>query len=117
MRDWSTPKTGFSSTFQQWSDSLKLAEHFKQIAVIILIALSAIFLWSFVFGDSGVQNQRRVKRQISQLEKEADSLKEVLKLREDESHRLLTDSFYLETLARTKYGMSQKGETVYQFLD
>lgn len=96
---------------------MKLGKHFKQVVLVILIAFCAIFLGSFVFGDNGVQNQYRLKRQISHLEKEADSLKEILKLRENEAGRLLTDTFYLETIARTKYGMSRKGETVYQFLD
>lgn len=88
-----------------------------QITCVVLIAFIASSLWSFTFGDNGLWNQHKLQRQIEHLKFETDSLKAILEFRKHEGERLLKDSFYIESIARTKYGMSKKGETAYQFID
>lgn len=73
--------------------------------------------WSFSFGETGFWNQYKLKKQIAHLEFEADSLKKILEIRKLEGERLQKDSFYIESIARTQFGMSKKGEDVYQFID
>lgn len=89
----------------------------KQVLFALTFGVVAISLYSFSFGENGLYKQHNLKKQIAVLGQEADSLKKILEFRKDEGERLLTDSFYMESIARTKYGMSKKNETVYQFLD
>lgn len=96
---------------------MKFKNFVKQILFVLVFVIVAVSFYSFSFGENGLYKQNNLKRQIAILGQEADSLKKVLEYRKDEGERLLTDSFYMESIARTKFGMSKKNETVYQFLD
>lgn len=93
---------------------------FKKLFQILctgFVALVAMFVWAISFGDHGLWQQRRLQRQIQHLSQEVDSLQIELELREKEARRLLLDSFYIESIARTQYGMSRKGEVAYRFIE
>lgn len=96
---------------------MKFNNFVKQILFVLVFVIVAASFYSFSFGENGLYKQNNLKRQIAILGQEADSLKKILEYRKDEGERLLTDSFYMESIARTKFGMSKKNETVYQFLD
>ncbi|HOG68192.1 MAG TPA: septum formation initiator family protein [Fibrobacteraceae bacterium] len=70
-----------------------------------------------IFGKNGLLGQHRLYNHIQSLEIEIDSLKVELQKQQDENKRLKTDSFYLEYLVRTRYGMSKKDELPIQFID
>lgn len=89
---------------------------FFQILAIVLAFATGIALWTFILGESGLWNQHKMKTQIALLETEAEALR-ADSLRKAKESRLFKDPFYIETVARTKYGLSKKGEVVYQFID
>lgn len=70
-----------------------------------------------LFEKNGLLGQYRLYNQIQTLEQEIDSLKMELQKQQEENHRLKTDSFYLEFLVRTKYGMSKANELPIQFIE
>ena len=70
-----------------------------------------------LFEKNGLLGQHRLYSQIQNLEQEIHSLKIELQKQQEENHRLKTDSFYLEYLVRTKYGMSRADELPIQFIE
>ncbi len=90
---------------------------FFQILGAILFCITAIFLWSFFLGEYGLWNKHKLSVQIRHLEQEKDSLQTVLLSRHREGEQILRDTFYIESIARTKFGMAKGNEAVYQFVD
>lgn len=88
-----------------------------QVLGATLAVANGMFLWSFILGENGFWNQHKLKSQIMRLEQEKESLQKELLARHHEGERLHKDSFYIESIARTKFGMSKKNEIVYQFID
>ena len=88
---------------------MKIQKIVLQIVIVLLLVFVATSLWAFTFGENGLWKQHKLQVEI-------DSLKNELEHRKNEEERLLKDSFYIESIARTKYGMSKKGEAVYQFI-
>ncbi len=88
-----------------------------QIGVVVIIAVSVMMLWRFLAGNNGLWKQHRISKQIEDLQHDSDSLKAQLEAMKMEEQRLLTDTLYIEAIARTRYGMSKEGEKVYQFID
>lgn len=70
-----------------------------------------------LFEKNGLLGQHRLQSHIHILEQEIDSLEKELVLQKEENKRLKTDSFYLEYLVRTRYGMSQANELPIQFIE
>ncbi len=89
---------------------------FQVLGAVLAVATGA-FLWSFILGENGLWSQHKLKNQIARLEQEKESLQAELVARHHEGERLLKDSFYIESIARTKFGMAKKNEIVYQFID
>lgn len=90
---------------------------FFQILSAVLVVVTGAFFWSFILGENGLWNQHKLKNQIIRLEQEKDSLQAELLVRHHEGDRLHKDPFYIESIARTKFGMAKKDEIVYQFID
>ncbi len=88
-----------------------------QILGATLAVVTGMFLWSFALGENGLWNQHKLKNQIIRLEQEKDSLQTDLLARHHDGERLYKDFFYIESIARTRFGMSKKNEVVYQFID
>lgn len=88
-----------------------------QIGVVVIIAVSVMMLWRFLAGNNGLWKQHRIAKQVEALQHEADSLNLLLQEKKIEEQRLLTDTFYIESIARTHFGMSKEREKVYQFID
>ena len=95
---------------------MKIQKIVLQIVILLLLVFVATSLWAFTFGENALWKQHTLQVQIDRMELEIDSLKNELEHRKNEEERLLKDSFYIESIARTKYGMSKKGEAVYQFI-
>jgi len=80
------------------------------VGLVILLILGFT-----VFGDHGLLNLARNRRQLQALKMEASRLeKENEKLRE-EIWRLNNDADYIEQLAREELGMVKPGELVIKF--
>lgn len=88
-----------------------------QILGAIVLAMTLAFLWSFFLGEYGLWNKHKLSVQIRHLEQEKDSLQTELLSRHREGERMLRDTFYIESIARTKFGMAKGNEAVYQFID
>lgn len=87
------------------------------IAFIIIIIFSVIMMFQLLFGKNSLWSQRRLYNHIQTLEQQIDFLKTELENEKEENRRLKTDSFYLETIIRTRYGMSKSDELPVQFVD
>lgn len=94
-----------------------MLKKFFQILCTGFVAIVAMFVWAISFGDHGLWQQHRLERQIEHLSGEVDSLQIELENRAKEAERLQRDSFYIESIARTQYGMSRKGEVAFRFVE
>lgn len=85
---------------------------------LIFLALFAIVISTvasqLMFGKNSLKQQRQISREISSLQHQIDSLQKVIDARNIQIDRLKNDSLYKEEILRTRYGMSRKGETVFQ---
>ena len=81
------------------------------VAVVILL-----FAYHLLTGPSGLLNQARLKRELREQQRSIDSLVALKGQLETEKQRLLTDSSYLERLARQELGMSKPKEKIYKFV-
>lgn len=86
---------------------LKLA-----IGFMVLLIMAAT-----VFGDHGLLNLVRYKRQEQALANEAEKIKAENDLLRLKIERLRADEGYIERLAREDLGMVKPGELVFQFTE
>ncbi len=86
------------------------------IFLVILGILAALFLFAFGEKDS-MSAQKELKKEISLLKAQRDSLQRELDSRQEKIRLLQEDSFYIEAVARTKFGMTKKGEKAIQFIE
>lgn len=92
-------------------------EAMAKIIVRSLLALLAIYLLGKLFlGNNGLLRQFRITRENAEISLSIDSLEQVLQNKKEERRRLLHDTLYMEEIARTRFGMSRRGESVFQFL-
>ncbi len=84
---------------------------FSAVAVVMFL-----FAYHLVTGPSGLLNQARLKRELREQQRGIDSLVTLKGELEAEKQRLLTDSSYLEKLARQELGMSKPKEKIYKFV-
>lgn len=69
-----------------------------------------------IFGKNGLIQQRRLTREITAYQMQIDSMQKIIDDRNLTIERLRSDSLYIEEQLRVKYGMSRKGERVFQFV-
>ena len=92
----------------------------KNPTLIILAFFLAIILCMtafLVFQKTGLRQQYHLKQEIMLLENRNDSLQKQLEKQEAIIKRLTYDSLYIESIARTKFGMMKKDEVGFQFVD
>jgi cell division protein FtsB len=88
----------------------------KRWILIIIIFVIAIGTYSVVFRSKGILDQITLSNQLETLKLEIDSLKRELKSNRERVKKTKNDSLYMETIVRTKLGMSRKGEKVFRFI-
>ena len=88
----------------------------KRWIVTIIIFVIAIGSYSIIFRPKGILDQITLSNQIKSLKIEIDSLKNELHSTQEQVKKLKNDSLYMETIVRTKLGMSRKGEKVFRFI-
>jgi|GEM_PF-876699 len=88
-----------------------------RIIIRSLLFLLVLYLVGKLFlENNGLLKQFQIQRKNTEVEQSIDALEQVLQQKKEERSRLLRDTLYLEQLARTKYGMSRRGEIIFQFL-
>ena len=78
-----------------------------------IVTTAIIVLFTLIFVGKNVLRAIRIKREVVQLEQEADYFKERITGDSTLVERLKYDD-YLEEYAREKYGMQRPNEDVYQ---
>lgn len=82
------------------------------VFIIIVFLIGTLFL-----GRNGLLNIYRIKQENQRLAAEIVVQQSSLTAKTQQIHLLRTDSFYMESVARTLYGMSKKGEQIYIFVN
>lgn len=85
--------------------------------LLILIIATIVVTFQMLFGKNSLQQQRRVSKEIAAYQQQIDSLQHVIEERNAIIERLKTDSLYQEEVIRTRFGMSRKGEKVFQLVE
>jgi cell division protein FtsB len=75
------------------------------------------FIFSFVFGDSGLLSYLRMKGMQQQLSHEIDQIHQKNAELRHEIKSLRSDPDYIEQIAREQLGLVKDGEVIYQFND
>ena len=86
------------------------------IAILVGIFFVAIVVSQLLFSKGNVFEQQRLIQQIETQQHQIDSLQSVIEERKLIIERLQNDSLYKEEILRTRYGMSRKGEKVFQMV-
>ncbi|MCQ2120615.1 MAG: septum formation initiator family protein [Fibrobacter sp.] len=84
------------------------------IALAVVLFLMIVMGSQLLFGDNSLPRQKQIANQIVIYQKQIDSLEQVIDNHKLEIERLKHDSLYKEQILRTRYGMSRKGEKVFQ---
>ena len=85
--------------------------------LLLAPVLGLAILYSVFAGPRGLLKVQDLRAQQRAMEQEIDSLGRVRDALLEEKRRLLTDTAYIERLARKELGMARPGEKVYRFVD
>lgn len=98
------------------TDRINLNKRLFFFAGVIIIAIIAMVSQVF-FGKNSLSQQRYVAHDIAAYQAKIDSLEKVIETRNVQIERLKTDSLYKAEILRTRYGMTQKDEKVFQLVE
>ncbi|SHG17747.1 cell division protein FtsB [Fibrobacter sp. UWB8] len=93
-----------------------MKKRFFWIILFTIVATIAIVISQLMFGKNSLKQQQKVTQDIAKYEAQIDSLKYAIDSCNIEIERLKNDSLYKENLLRTRFGMSRKGERVFQMV-
>jgi len=91
-------------------------KRFFWIILFTIVATIAIVISQLMFGKNSLKQQQKITQDIARFEAQIDSLQHAIDSCNIEIERLKNDSLYKENLLRTRYGMSRKGERVFQMV-
>ena len=87
---------------------------YRRILIPILLIVSVMIFFT-VFGDKGLLQVYRLKRELKEIERVNRELQQENERLRAEINNLRTNKKYIEELARRELGLVKKGEIVYQF--
>ena len=90
--------------------SERFAETQKKFIRGVLFLIAITLLIVFVFGDHGLFQLYKLKRERAEIQKHISQLRENREILISEKNRLENDLEYIEKLAREKYRMALPGE-------
>lgn len=93
-----------------------MKKRFFWIILFTIVATIAIVISQLMFGKNSLKQQQKITQDIAMYEAQIDSLQHAIDSCNIEIERLKNDSLYKENLLRTRYGMSRKGERVFQMV-
>jgi len=88
----------------------------RKMVRAVLILGSIILLIIFFFGDHGIYQLYRLRKEKTEIQKMIADFREKQRELKTEKNRLETDYEYIEKLARERYRMAKKGEKVYKVI-
>ncbi|NLB63907.1 MAG: septum formation initiator family protein [Fibrobacter sp.] len=88
----------------------------KVLKILTFIAVIAV-LGVLFLGRNGLLNLYRIDKENQSLSQSIDSAQQLLEAKYLKIYLLQNDSFYMESTARTLYGMSKPNEQIYIFVD
>ena len=91
---------------------LALQRRLRKIAYFVG---AAIVLWFIFGGDLGVISMLRAMHQKKMLERAVQLERRRAEILSAQIQKLSQDTFYIEQIARTRYGMARKNEIVFVF--
>ena len=94
-----------------------MKKRFFWIILFTIVATFAIVISQLMFGKNSLKQQQRIMQDIEMYQAQIDSLQHAIDSCNIEIGRLKKDSLYKEELLRTRYGMSRKGERVFQLAE
>jgi cell division protein FtsB len=83
---------------------------------LFLFLILAGLLYAFVLGDGGAIRIAMLRHQRGQIDANIAELKQNVALLEKEIARLESDTFYIEKIARERYGYVKEGDKVYKIV-
>ena len=84
--------------------------------ILVLIIISLLILGSLTFfGDKGVFNLLRLRKEVVRIKEKNLQLEEENQKLKEEVKRLRNDKRYIEEIARKELGMVKEGEIIYRF--
>ena len=92
----------------------RFAETQKKFIRGVLFLFAITLLIVFVFGDHGLFQLYKLKRERAEIQKHISQLRENREILISEKNRLENDLEYIEKLAREKYRMAKPGEKVFK---
>ena len=97
-------------------EQLDVKKRFFWIILFTIVATIAIVISQLMFGKNSLKQQQKITQDIARFEAQINSLQHAIDSCNIEIERLKNDSLYKENLLRTRYGMSRKGERVFQMV-
>ena len=94
--------------------SLPSAATQKKFVRGILLLIGVSLLIVFIFGDHGLVQLYKLKRERKAIQKHITTLRESRENLASEKNKLENNLEYIEKLAREKYRMAKKGEQVFK---
>ena len=94
----------------------RVVETQKRFIRGILFLIAATLLIIFVFGDHGLLQLYKLKRERAQIQNHILKLRQNKEVLITEKNRLENDLDYIEKLAREKYRMAKPGEQVFKVI-
>ena len=88
----------------------------KKLVKVSLGLIWAFMILTFVFGDHGILQLYKLKREKTKIQDHIIELREEKEELVLEKHRLENDLDYIEKLAREKYRMAKPGEKVFKVI-
>ena len=92
----------------------RFAETQKKFIRGVLLLFAITLLIVFVFGDHGLFQLYKLKKERAEIQKHISKLRENREMLISEKNRLENDLEYIEKLAREKYRMAKPGEKVFK---
>ncbi|MCK5594655.1 septum formation initiator family protein [bacterium] len=89
-----------------------LKNKLKKILLVVIIVLSVCLV--IYFFTPCVIEQKKLDRQIANLESEIEKVRESNEKLAKEIHALKNDPLYIEKLARKELGLIRSGEVIYK---
>ena len=94
----------------------RFAETQKKFIRGVLSLIAITLLVVFVFGDHGLFQLYKLKKERAKIQKHISQLRENREILISEKNRLENDLEYIEKLAREKYRMAKPGEKVFKVI-
>ena len=94
----------------------QLAETQRKFVRGVLILIGATLVIIFIFGDHGLFQLYKLKKERKEVQEHITQLRENREILVAEKNRLENDLEYIEKLAREKYRMAKPGEKVFKVI-